>query len=737
MSIIFDKENKLFHISTEGSSYIMGLCADGILCHIYYGARLRGELNFKEVYPARENGGFMAMYENESKYFSLANAFQEYPSFGADARVPSLGVEYSDGTGYTVLIYESHKIYNGKPTLEGLPAVYADENEAETLEITLKDKYSQMRVVLLYTVIKGFDAVMRSAKISNQGDSTIKINTALSACLDYYLEDCELTYLQGSWGHERHIKKLPINGGNFTVSSNQGASSHALNPFIAISDKGATETDGWVYGLSLVYSGNFVAGVESSRNTMRSYIGINPFNFGWELAAGESFQTPEAVLTFSKNGFGDMSRIYHKLYRTHLCRGIYRDSSRPVLINNWEATYLDFDEDKILEIGETAAKCGIDLLVLDDGWFGERNSCDRSLGDWVPNLAKLPNGVGGLAKKINALGMKFGLWFEPEMISANSDLYRAHPDWCLHIEGRTRSEARRQLILDLSRPEVCDYVIKALSNVLDNANIGYVKWDMNRNMSEIGSAALPAARQREVPHRYMLGLYRILEEITSKYPKVLFESCSGGGGRFDAGMMYYMPQCWVSDDTDAVERLYIQYGTSMAYASSMMGAHVSAVPNHQVGRTTPFEMRGLCAMMGRFGYELNLAKLSDEEITVVKAQVKKYREIEDVVHHGDMYRILSPFEGDTAAFQFISENKNKILMFYFNIKANLGISRRVKFQALDPKASYRLTVDEKMHSNAPAIGKGEAYSGDVLMNIGICLPMGKDNISILLEFEKL
>ena len=728
MSITFDSEKRIFSVTTENSSYIMGIAADEILTHIYYGAKVENSPNVREIYSDYISKSFSPSYNKENPYISTAGIYQEYPTFGsADYRVPALKAEYEDGTNVTRLVYDSYRIYGGKPALEGLPAVYThSDEEAETLEITLKDKYSQMRVILLYSVIKGFDAVIRSARIVNGGKEKIKLRSALSASMDFYNAGFEITYLSGSWARERHIKKLAVTPGNFAVESRRGASSHILNPFIAISEAGANEKRGEVYGYSLVYSGSFIAGTETDEDSVRAYMGINPFNFCWTLEAGDSFQTPETVLVYSANGFGEMSRTYHRLYRTRLCRGKYRDTARPVLINNWEATYFDFNEEKILEIAKKAAECGIELMVLDDGWFGKRDNDKCSLGDWFVNYDKLPCGIDGLAKKVNALGLKFGLWFEPEMVSPDSELYRKHPDWCLHQKDRLRSESRNQLILDLSRKDVCDYIVKAVSDVLENANIAYVKWDYNRNMSEVGSALLDPERQGETAHRYMLGLYSVLERITSAFPDILFESCSGGGGRFDPGMMYYMPQAWTSDDTDAVERLYIQYGTSLAYASSMMGAHVSAVPNHQVGRVTPLDMRGLAAMCGRFGYELDLSKLTDEETETVKEQIKLYHKYENTVHKGDMYRLLSPFECDAAAVEYVSEDRKEVLFFYFNIKGTPAIpDRKVRLDGLDAGAYYRNT------------GNGEVYSGAALMNMGLLMPRNSDNFSMLTVFEKL
>lgn len=726
MSIIFDSEKKIFNISTENSSYIMGIIADGILTHIYHGKRIDGIPNLEGTYSDLTSRGLVPRHQNEHLSLSLATVFQEYPTDNCDYRTSSFNVDYADGSNASCLLYESHKIFKGKPVLEGLPAVYAEEDEAESLEITLKDKYSEMRVALLYSIVKDYDAVIRSAKVLNNTNEKIIINKVLSASVDFYNAGYDITYFAGDWATERHPFKKCIDNGNFSVYSKRGASSHVMNPFFIISSKNTNEDHGDAFGYSFVYSGNFVGGADGMGDRIRAYMGINPDGFRWNLEAGDSFQTPETVIVYSANGFGDMSRTYHRLYNKHLCRGKYRDTNRPVLINNWEGTYYNFDREKLLKIADTAAKTGIELFVLDDGWFGKRDNDRCSLGDWFVNEEKMGGSIKSFAEEINKRGLKFGLWFEPEMISPDSDLYRAHPDWCIHQPGRVRSESRNQLILDLSRPEVCDYVFNAVSNVLQNANIEYVKWDMNRNMSEVGSSYLEGQHQRELPHRYILGLYAILEKLTAKFPNILFESCSGGGGRFDPGMMYYMPQAWVSDDTDGVERLYIQYGTSFCYSSSMMGSHLTAVPNDQLGRTTPFDLRGNVAMNGRFGYELDLNKLTDEEIEEVKQQVKDYHEIEHIVHKGDMYRLVSPFEENACALEYVSEDENEILFFYTCIqgKPSTPCGRHIPLKGLKADANYQNTET------------GEVYSGAVLMNMGLIMSTDKDYISKRIKFKK-
>ncbi|MFG6379407.1 MAG: alpha-galactosidase [Lachnospiraceae bacterium] len=728
MSITFDEREKVFHLTTKNTSYIMKVAKEKYLSHVYWGRKIKT--------PDMENAqlnrfiSFDAVPDTKDRGYSLDFVCQEYPvGCGTDYRIPAVQAVFSDGSRAVELIYDSYKITSGKPKLKGLPATYIeDASEADTLEIVLTDTLKSMKVVLMYTAYNEIDAITRSVRIINESSEQILLEKVMSASVDYETSDYDFVELSGAWGRERHIERNRLRSGIQSIESRRGASSHQLNPFFALASKNANEEYGEVYGFNLVYSGNFTAGVEVDQIfKARAYIGMNDYDFSWLLESGESFQAPEAVMVYSSHGFGEMSRVYHRLYRKRLVRGKYRDAIRPILANNWEATYFDFNEEKILELAKTASELGIELLVLDDGWFGKRNSDNCSLGDWYVNKEKLPDGIGGLAEKVKEYGILFGLWFEPEMVSPDSDLYRAHPDWCIHIPGRERTECRNQLTLDLSREDVCEYIIKTVSQVLDEVAIGYVKWDMNRHMSELGSAGLPPKRQKEMPHRYMLGLYHVMEEIVSKHPDVLFESCSGGGGRFDPGMLYYMPQTWTSDDTDAVERLYIQYGTSLVYPVSAMGCHVSAVPNHQAHRMTSLSMRGDVAMSGNFGYELDLAAFTEEEKDEVRMQIKQYKDLRTFIQSGDMYRLQSPFEGNTTAWQFISEDGKDIFAAYFRIlcEVNGGISR-MKFTALEADAVYELL----------GVNGGKRYSGDELMNIGLTVDLWGDFNSRTWRFRK-
>ena len=709
MGIIFNKENRLFHIKSKKTSYVMRVLETGHLINLYWGRKINSN-KIDYVVKKRPCGSFLADLDNVDA-LHLEIIPQEYPSYGnPDLRSPAVQIKLANGTTVTDFRYYSHEIYNGKKALQGLPATYVEnEDEAETLEITLKDELAGLRVILSYTVFKNYDVITRSCKVVNDSKEEVDVLRALSANVDFRHSDFDLIQLSGSWARERHIIRTPLRNGGQSIESRRGASSHAQNPFIALVSKDTTEDKGEVYGFNLVYSGNFLANVEvDMHSNARAQIGINPFDFAWNLEAGDEFQTPEAVMVYSPNGLTEMSHIYHDLYRERLCRGTHRDKERPILINNWEATYFDFNNEKIKDIAKESSNLGIELFVLDDGWFGERNNDDCSLGDWFVNEEKLKGGLSSLVKDINEMGMQFGLWFEPEMISPKSKLYEEHPDWCIHIEGRVRSEARKQLILDLSREEVCDAVIEMLTNVLKSAPISYVKWDMNRNMTEIGSPAWPAKKQKEVAHRYMLGLYKILENITTNFPNILFESCSGGGGRFDGGMLYYMPQTWTSDDTDAIERLKIQEGTSLVYPVSTMGSHVSAVPNHQVHRITPLHTRGVVAMAGSFGYELDITKMTDEEKEEVKSQVKFYKNIRKTIQFGDLYRLKSAFDSNEAAWMNISKDGNNLVVSYVKKYAEANVlPKRLKLKALDENSLYEISET------------GEVLGGDELMYIGL------------------
>lgn len=712
MAIVYDASSKTFNLSTSKTSYVLKVLGSNHVAHVYWGKKIKAK-NLDYVLRSKNWGSFLTNTDNIDD-FMLEMTPQEYPGYGStDLRTPAVELQFSDGTSATDFRYESHNIYAGKNKLNNLPATYVeDENEAMTLELTLVDSLKNVKLILSYSVFEEFDAITRSVKIINESNEDVNINRVLSANVDFRDSDYELLQLSGAWARERHIIRKEIRSGSQSIESRRGSSSHAQNPFMALVRKDTTEQHGEVYGFSLIYSGNFLANVEVDMyENARAQIGINPFDFTWLLKSKEEFTAPEAVLVYSNEGLTGMSHIYNCLYGKRLCKGKYRDEVRPILINNWEATYFDFNETKIKEIAREATNLGMELFVLDDGWFGKRDDDNSSLGDWFVNEEKLKGGLNKLATEINKMGLQFGLWFEPEMVSPISELYKEHPDWCIHIPGRNRSEARRQLILDYSREDVCNYIIEKISEVLSSAPISYVKWDMNRNMSEIGSAKLPANRQREVAHRYILGLYKVLEEITTRFPDVLFESCSGGGGRFDPGMLYYMPQTWTSDNTDAIERLKIQFGTSMVYPNASIGCHVSAVPNHQVDRITPIETRGVVAMSGNFGYELDITKLPESEKEIIKEQVKLYKEIRETIQFGKCYRLSSPFENNDIAWMFISKDCEEIIVSFVRTLAKPNSKFiSLKLVGLDESSKYEI------------LGENIIVGGDELMNIGLNVP---------------
>lgn len=718
-------ENGVFHLSTENTSYVIGVL-EGRLLNLYFGKRLNRVPAINDMLTGNYSRVFSPLdIDVDNKRYSTDNLTMEYPTFGsADLRTPAFSATYSDGTAVTAFKYKGYEIKSGKYALEGLPAVYSEKGDKVfSLKMILEDKVKNVTAELYYAVFEEYDAITRSVRIFNFGKEPLCITKVLSASIDFRKADFDMITLNGAWARERLPERSPLSFGTKQVESMRGITSHHENPFFALVEKNTDEFYGEAYGFNLIYSGNFVAGAQrDAYNVTRAFIGINPQNFNWELAGGESFTAPEAVLVYSDCGIGNMSRIFHKLYRERLCRGIYRDVRRPVLINNWEATYFDFNEEKLLNIAKTAKSAGVELMVLDDGWFGKRNGESGSLGDWTPNTEKLPSGITGLAEKIKALGMNFGLWIEPEMVSPDSDLNRAHPDWCLHINGREPTLGRNQLVLDLTRKDVVDYIKSVFDRLLSGGDISYIKWDMNRSMTEVGSAVGGATAQGRVYHAYVLGLYDIMDYVTEKYPRVLFEGCSGGGARFDGGILHYFPQIWTSDDTDALERLYIQYGTSICYPYSAMGAHVSAVPNHQVYRTTPMKMRGDVSICGQLGYELDLNKISGEDLSCVKKQIEDYKELSDVFHNGELYRLLSPVGNNATVNEFLSSDKNTVIVCSYIMK---GIPNApfdyIKLRALDDDADYK---DQN----------GNVFTGEYLMNFGIAVEYNSDyksNITVL------
>ena len=720
MPISVDSEKRLFHLSGKTFSYVLYVDEEGNLLNLHWGSKL----------PDADITYILDDYHGGASFDSPYSRLPfEIPTIGTGYfGQPGVRAKNGQGNDVTVLKYHSFARVSGKPASKGLPAVYVEaEGEAESLTIVLKDQLTGLTVRAKYTVMEQLDVLTRSLELENGGKEALTLTNMMSASVPLYGNQYDILHLKGGWARERAVVRRPIGEARTCVESRRGASGHEENPFMALLTPDVTETQGQVYAMLLIYSGSFMASSEVSNfENSRLSIGLNPEVCQWLLAPGESFQTPEALLVYSPEGLGGMSCRFHETIRTRICRGYWRDRERPVLVNNWEGTYFDFTEEKLIAIAEQAKKIGVELFVLDDGWFGKRNSDNCSLGDWVCNAEKLPCGIGGLARRMNEMGLRFGLWFEPEMISPDSDLYRAHPDWCLHVEGRARTEARQQLILDLSRTEVQDYLIGALSDVLSNASIDYVKWDMNRNMTEYFSAAQLPCRQMETQHRYMLGLYRVMEALVTAFPKVLFEGCSGGGGRFDAGMLHYMPQFWTSDDIDPMERLCIQYGTSRVYPPCTMGAHVSASPNHQTGRVTRFKTRCDVALGGNFGFELDLSRQSEEDLATARQAVELVKSVRKTLQQGRYMRLENPFTGNFAAWQFISaDGSEAVACAYQRLTMPHAVSHRLFMTGLQEDAVY---VDQD---------SGPRYSGAALMHVG--LPVGYikgDFASRIYRFKK-
>lgn len=706
-------EQGIFTLHTDHTTYQMKVDSYGFLLHLYYGGRATGSMEYLLTYYDRGFSG--NPYDaGEDRTYSLDVLPLEYPVQGqGDFRSPSLILQNQDGSCSCDLRYQGYEIKKGKYGLPGLPAVYGTEEEAQTLEIYLEDAVSHVKVTLLYGVFPAADIITRAVVISHGGEGTVRILKAHSANLDFTHGDFELIQFYGRHAMERNVQRMPVGHGAQVIGSRRGTSSHQYNPFMILAEDGTTEEFGGCYGLSFVYSGGFKGEVEKDQyDQTRIAMGIQDEMFSYRLKPGEEFYGPEVVLSYSGKGLSALSRNYHKIYRNNLCRGKYKTIPRPVLLNNWEATYFDFTGDKIYEIAKQASELGVEMLVLDDGWFGKRDSDFSGLGDWFVNEEKVGGTLAGLVERVNGLGMKFGIWVEPEMVSEDSDLYRAHPDWALTIPGRKPIRGRYQLVLDFSRKEVVDYVSEQIFKVLDSANIEYVKWDMNRSITDVYSAVASAEGQGEVLYRYMLGLYDFLERMHNRYPNLLLEGCSGGGGRFDAGMLYYSPQIWCSDNTDAIDRIRIQYGTSFGYPISAVGSHVSAVPNHQTGRVTSIETRGVTAMAGSFGYELDLNTISEDEKQCVKKQIQEYHKYWNLIHNGDYYRLTNPFERkDLAAWAFVSEDQTEALLNVVTLETHGNpLTSYVKLRGLNPEMLYQ---EEE---------SGCMYSGAALMNVGIPVP---------------
>ena len=709
MPITFDEKRKIFKLDTLDSTYAIGI-REGYLIHLYYGKKIPDD-NLLDL-PFR---GYFATISPKNVYvddykFSLDVQPMEYSCNGSgDYRLAALSIKDSMGRTTTDIRYLDHKIYDGKPKLKGLPATYCnDDSEAQTLELNTIDKFTGAKVTLYYTAFANYSVVTESVKVENTGKETFEIEKVASCCVNFPSMDYNMINLSGVWSRERRVITRHLAHGIQSVASKRGSSSHNHNPFVALVDDKGGEDFGDAFGFNLVYSGNFSADIETDYlDCTRLVMGINPIDFTWVVEPGDEFQSPEVVMVYSDSGMGKMSRTFHDLYNNNLIRGEWKNKKRPLLINSWEGSGFDFDQETLVRYAKEAKKLGIELLVMDDGWFGHRDSDNSSLGDWFVNESKLKGGLTKLIERVNAEGVQFGIWYEPEMISEDSELYKAHPDWCVHVEGREQSPARQQYVIDMTRQDVRDCIFNQMYDVLSKNNIAYLKWDYNRAITEPASVMLDARHSKEFFHRFILGTYELMDRITSAFPHILFESCAGGGGRFDAGMLYYMPQAWASDNTDPIERLTIQFGTTMCYPASSMGAHVSACDR------TGIETKAAVAMAGTFGYELDPKEMSEEDKEKVKEQVKNYHRYYNVIHFGDLYRIIAPTDDEfKCAWEYVAKDKSEALLTVVIKNRAPHDFLLIKMKGLDPEKMYRDETD------------GEIYSGALLMNAGINLTDG-------------
>lgn len=709
MPITFDEKRKIFKLDTLDSTYAIGI-REGYLIHLYYGKKIPDD-NLLDL-PFR---GYFATISPKNVHvddykFSLDVQPMEYSCNGSgDYRLAALSIKDSMGRTTTDIRYLDHKIYDGKPKLKGLPATYCnDDSEAQTLELVTVDSFTGAKVTLYYTAFANYSVVTESVKVENTGKETFEIEKVASCCVNFPSMDYNMINLSGVWSRERRVITRHLAHGIQSVASKRGSSSHNHNPFVALVDDKGGEDFGDAFGFNLVYSGNFSADIETDYlDCTRLVMGINPIDFTWVVEPGDEFQSPEVVMVYSDSGMGKMSRTFHDLYNNNLIRGEWKNKKRPLLINSWEGSGFDFDRETLVRYAKEAKKLGIELLVMDDGWFGHRDSDNSSLGDWFVNESKLKGGLTKLIERVNAEGVQFGIWYEPEMISEDSELYKAHPDWCVHVEGREQSPARQQYVIDMTRQDVRDCIFNQMYDVLSKNNIAYLKWDYNRAITEPASVMLDARHSKEFFHRFILGTYELMDRITSAFPHILFESCAGGGGRFDAGMLYYMPQAWASDNTDPIERLTIQFGTTMCYPASSMGAHVSACDR------TEIETKAAVAMAGTFGYELDPKEMSGEDKEKVKEQVKNYHRYYNVIHFGDLYRIIAPTDDEfKCAWEYVAKDKSEALLTVVIKNRAPHDFLLIKMKGLDPEKMYRDETD------------GEIYSGALLMNAGINLTDG-------------
>lgn len=715
MSVHVNEEHKLFHLQTANTSYIFQILENGGAGQLYYGAKIPVKDAYTNLASREEHDCTNTLTVDQSD-FQLELIKQEYAGLGkGDYRYPAYQITYPNGSRTSEFEYTGYEVADGKERLKNMPSAFDDQgDDSQTLTVTFKDELANLVLQLHYTVFEKEDVIVRSATFINHGQEAVTLDRALSLQLDLPDHDYDMLQFSGSWARERHLIRTPLRSGIQSIGSLRVASSHQQNPFFALARPHTDNHQGAAFGFNFIYSGNFIDSVEVDQfDTTRVLVGINPDDFGWKLANGESFQTPEAVMTYTSDGLNQMSQQLGAFYQDHLINQHFAHQDRPILINNWEATFMDFNEAKLMKIVDQADKLGIEMFVLDDGWFGHRDDDKSSLGDWFVDQKKFSNGISGFADRVHDKGMKFGLWFEPEMISIDSKLYEKHPDWMIATPGRQGTPARNQYVLDMTRQEVVDYLFEHMSAIIKQTKLDYIKWDMNRNITEMYGAKLPADQQLEFPHRYILGVYQLYARLTEAFPKVLFESCASGGGRFDLGMMYYAPQAWCSDDTDAVERIKIQDGTSYGYTQNMWGAHVSAVPNDQVGRLTSLDTRAAGAYFGDFGYELDITKMAADELATIKKQVAFYKQYRHLFQFGKFYRLDNPDTNNDNVYgwQVVNEDRSEAILTRFQILNGANPAYiRVYFAGLDPEATYTVNDGE------------EHFSGAELMNAGYFVP---------------
>ncbi|EOU1754113.1 alpha-galactosidase [Clostridium perfringens] len=735
MPIIFHKELKEFHLYNKEISYIIHILPNGHVGNLYFGKKIDPYKTYNHLFEGIYRPLAAYVYEGDNK-FSLQNTRQEYPTFGlSDFRKGAFLIKQENGSEISDFKYESHKIIEGKLKLKGLPQTYVENKEdATTLEITLLDEVIKSKLKLYFTIFEDRAVITRSASFLNLSNKSINIEKAMSFNLDLPDSNYNMIQLNGAWGRERHVYDRSIKEGTQGFYSLKGASSAEFNPFLALRRSNTDEFSGEVIGFSLVYSGNFMAEIDvDTYNQTRIMMGIHPDRFSWPLNLNEEFYTPEVVIVYSDKGLNYMSQVYHSLYRECLMRGKWKNSVRPILLNSWEALSFSIDEEKIKELATNASKLGVELFVLDDGWFGKRNNDNAGLGDWTVNKEKFPNGLNEIIEYINKLGMDFGIWIEPEMVNKESELYRSHPDWIIHDPNRKPSHTRNQYTLDFSRDEVVDHIYNQIEKLLSDYSISYVKWDMNRYITECYSKDKGANLQGTVYHKYILNVYKLYDKLTTRFPNILFESCSSGGARFDPGMLYYAPQTWTSDNTDAMERIKIQYGSSLVYPLISMGSHVSESPNQQVFRETTLETRANVAYFGNLGYELDVNNLWDVEKEEIKKQIQFYKENREVFQFGEFYRIKNPYNNNISAWMVKSNDEKTIILGCYKLlnHANEG-KERVKLFGLDKDGDYKLSYPYE-----------KEFKGDELMNVGISMNddyfcnSGNDFSSVLYLLRKI